>query len=56
MDILEKLKKLRVNTSSFACFGCGCEHNCSTHGCAILREAAAEIEKLRQERGQSTDA
>ena len=43
-DLLEALVRLRVETGSLACLGCGHEHNCSTHGCQILREAAALIE------------
>lgn len=45
MDIIEKLKRLSVETGSLACLGCGREHNCSVQGCAILREAISEIEK-----------
>ena len=45
-DLLEALARLRVETGSLACLGCGREHNCSTHGCAILRAAADLIERL----------
>lgn len=45
-DLLEALARLRVETGSLACLGCGHEHNCSTHGCAILRAAADLIERL----------
>lgn len=48
-DLLEALARLRVETGSLACFGCGREHNCSTHGCAILRAAADLIERLTAE-------
>ena len=48
-QILQALKRLRVETRSLACFGCGREHNCGTHGCAILREAADLIERLTAE-------
>lgn len=48
-QILQALKRLRVETGSLACFGCGREHNCGTHGCAILREAADLIERLTAE-------
>lgn len=41
---VQALKRLRVETGSLACFGCGHEHNCSTQGCAILRNAAAHME------------
>ena len=43
-EILDLLARLRVETGSLACLGCGHEHNCGIHGCAILREAAALIE------------
>ena len=41
---LNALRKLRVETGSLACLGCGYEHNCSTHGCAILRNAIEHME------------
>lgn len=41
---VQALKRLRVETGSLACFGCGHEHNCSTQGCAILRNAVAHME------------
>ena len=37
--LLAALRSLKVQTGSLACLGCGYEHNCSTQGCAILREA-----------------
>lgn len=48
-DLLEALARLRVETGSLACLGCGHEHNCSTHGCQILREAAAQLEHFTAE-------
>lgn len=48
-DLLEALARLRVETGSLACLGCGHEHNCSTHDCAILRAAADLIERLTAE-------
>ena len=41
---LAALRRLRVETGSLVCFGCGHEHNCSTHGCAILRHAVEHME------------
>lgn len=38
-ELTQALHRLKVETGSLACMGCGYEHNCSTHGCAILREA-----------------
>lgn len=41
-----KRPSLCVQTGSLACMGCGYEHNCGVHGCAILREAG---ERLREQ-------
>lgn len=43
-NLIAALRRLKVQTGSLACLGCGHEHNCSTSGCAIIREA---IEVLR---------
>lgn len=45
-ELIVALDRLKVETGSLACLGCGHEHNCSTHGCAIIHEAAETIEKL----------
>lgn len=37
--LLKALARLSVETGSLACLGCGHEHNCAIHGCAILRAA-----------------
>lgn len=34
-DLLQALRRLKVETGSLACMGCGYEHNCGVHGCAI---------------------
>lgn len=47
--LLKALARLRVETGSLACLGCGYEHNCSTKGCRILREAADLIRQLSDE-------
>lgn len=51
-QILQALKRLRVETGSLACFVCGLEHNCGTHGCAILRQASELIEHLTAENAE----
>ena len=43
-ELLKALKRLKVETGSLVCFGCGHEHNCSVHGCAIIRKAIKVIE------------
>lgn len=44
-ELIANLRQLKVQTGSLACLGCGREHNCGIHGCAILREAVAFVEK-----------
>ncbi len=39
-ELIKALQRLKVETESIACLGCGHEHNCGIHGCAIIREAA----------------
>lgn len=56
-DLIAALRRLKVQTGSLACLGCGREHNCGIHGCAILREAVAFVEKkLAEDRGRSVMA
>ena len=45
-ELLSALSRLKVETGSLACLGCGHEHQCSTKGCAIIRET---IEQLRKQ-------
>ncbi len=45
-ELIAALRRLRVQTGSIACLGCGYEHNCSIHGCRIMRDAADRLEKL----------
>lgn len=51
--LIEALDRLKVETGSLACLGCEHEDNkCRTHGCAILRDAAAlrfAIAKIEKE-------
>ena len=42
-ELIKALERLKVQTGSLACFGCGHEQNCSVHGCALLREAVAQL-------------
>lgn len=44
-DLIRAIQRLKVETGSLACWGCGHEHNCSVRGCAILRSAAAALKK-----------
>ena len=45
-EILTALRRLKVETGSLVCMGCGREHDCGIHGCQIVQEAAELIEKL----------
>ena len=44
--LIAALRRLKVQTGSIACLGCGYEHNCSVHGCHIMRVAAERLEQL----------
>ena len=54
-QLIAAINGLAVETGSLACLGCGWEHRCSVHGCAILRNAAdalrraAEYDKARED-------
>lgn len=43
-DLINALEKMKVETGSLVCLGCGHEHGCSLHGCYILREAIRTLE------------
>ena len=43
-QLLDALRRMQVETGSLVCLGCGHEHNCGVHGCAIIREAVAQLE------------
>lgn len=45
-ELIAALKRLKVETGSLACLGCGYEHNCGIHGCAILRAAVDALEAM----------
>lgn len=42
-ELIAALQRLKVETGSIACLGCGHEHSCGIHGCAIIREAAEKL-------------
>lgn len=43
VDLIKALNRGMVETGSLICLGCGYENNCGVHGCAIMREAIAQI-------------
>ena len=48
-DLIKALQRLKVQTGSLACMGCGWEHNCTTKGCAILRKAEKVLRAMHQD-------
>lgn len=46
-ELITALKRMMVETGSLICMGCGHEHNCGIHGCAILREAVVKLERIQ---------
>ena len=44
-EIVRNLRRLKIQTGGIQCLGCGYEHDCSIHGCCIMREAADLIEQ-----------
>lgn len=51
-ELIASLRRLKVETGSISCLGCGYEHNCSVHGCRIMRAAAERLEQLTGAVGQ----
>lgn len=45
-ELIAALRRLKVQTGSIVCLGCGYEHNCSVHGCRIMRVASERLEQL----------
>lgn len=45
-ELIAALRRLKVETGSIACLGCGYEHGCSVRGCRIMRLAAERLEQL----------
>lgn len=48
-ELIAALRRLKVETGSLVCLGCGYEHNCGVYGCAILRKTTAWLEKTLAE-------
>lgn len=42
-ELISALNRMKVQTGSLACLGCGYEHNCSTQGCRLIREAVDRL-------------
>lgn len=50
-ELIKALTRMKSETGSLAdslcCFGCGHEHNCGVHGCAVIREAVEHLNARR---------
>lgn len=42
-ELVAALRSLKLQTGGIDCLGCGHEYNCSTSGCALIREAADRL-------------
>ena len=47
-ELIKALQRLKVETESIACLGCGHEHNCGIHGCAIIRAAVEHLSDFNE--------
>ena len=47
-QLSDQLRKLRIDTKSIACLGCGHENNCSVHGCNLIGMAADRLAAYEQ--------
>ena len=39
-ELARRMREMAVNTGALNCLGCGYEHSCGIHGCAVLKRAA----------------
>lgn len=43
-ELIKALRHLKEEVALWPCGGCGHEHGCSVHGCAIINEAIAQLQ------------
>lgn len=55
-ELIRQLSRMRVQTGSLVCLGCGLEHNCGIHGCAVLRSAIVAVRQLDELRERLKEA
>lgn len=46
-ELTAQLRRMSVQTGSLVCLGCGYEHSCGIHGCAVLNAAARALENQK---------
>ncbi|MBD5169258.1 MAG: hypothetical protein HDT20_03940 [Oscillibacter sp.] len=44
--LIAAMRRMALKKEPLICQGCGYEHNCSLHGCAVLRAAADRLTEL----------
>ena len=50
MDLQKLCDALRRGSvDAHRCLGCGYEHDCSIHGCRVMKQAADQLEKLQKQ-------
>lgn len=42
--LVKQLRRLSIERRPEACLGCGFEHGCSVHGCAVIKRVAEMVE------------
>lgn len=47
-SLADALLRAKVQTGSLACLGCGYEHNCGIHGCALIGEAVKVLRAVAE--------
>lgn len=52
-ELIRQLSRMKVQTGSLVCLGCGLEHNCGIHGCAVLRRAISSVRELDERRAKA---
>lgn len=52
-ELIRQLSRMKVQTGSLVCLGCGLEHNCGIHGCAVLRRAVSAVRELDERRANA---
>lgn len=51
-ELIRQLSRMKVQTGSLVCLGCGLEHNCGIHGCAVLRRAVSAVREMDERRAK----
>ena len=47
-SLADALLCAKVQTGSLACLGCGYEHNCGIHGCALIGKAVKVLRAVAE--------